>query len=158
MIEYIDTHQTAFWLTFGLLLLAIEVLVFGLTTMLLLFAGLGALVTGLLIWLGLLEQTWSMGIASFGITSGVISILLWVPLRRLQKGTPPKQSVASDFVGLELILSEDVTPDRPGRYRYSGIDWKLLPDKTGSDLHKGDRVKVTSVDVGIFRVSLIDNG
>ena len=53
----------------------------------------------------------------------------------------------------ELILEQDVTASAPGLHRYSGVDWKVEPE-TGVDerMSAGQRVTVTSVDAGLFRV------
>lgn len=84
MIEYIQSHQSGFWITAGFILLAAEALVFGFATIIILFAGIGALITGLLMTVGVLPETWIAGVSSFGLSTGIVSILLWKPMRRLQ--------------------------------------------------------------------------
>ena len=154
MIDYIHTHQAEFWMTLGLVLLVIEVLVMGLTTLVLIFAGLGALATGLLMMAGLLPETWIAGLAGFGICSGVVSMLLWKPLRRLQSGSASQQKVSGDFTGLEFVLEQDVSRQKPGAYRYSGIDWRVELDGSCAldSLTEGQRVRVVEAGVGVFRV------
>jgi membrane protein implicated in regulation of membrane protease activity len=154
MIEYIDAHQSGFWIAAGFLMLAAEVLLFGFTTIVLLFAGLGAIVTGLLMMAGLLPQTWIAGTACFGISAGIIGVLLWRPMRKMQDRQMPPSKQISDFIGLEFTLMQDVTAIRPGQHRYSGVDWKVELDHTSGvdNVSAGQRVAVTSVDAGIFRV------
>jgi membrane protein implicated in regulation of membrane protease activity len=156
MIEYINTHQSGFWIATGFVLLAAEVLLFGFTTIVFLFAGLGALITGVAMMFDLLPQTWSAGIACFGISTGLTGTLLWKPLKRMQDSSAPKQQHSSDLIGYEFVLEQDVTSLQPGQYRYSGIDWKVELDAGAEEkLNTGQRVRVTSVDVGVFRVKAV---
>lgn len=154
MIEYIQSHQSGFWITAGFILLAAEALVFGFATIILLFAGIGALITGLLMAVGVLPETWIAGVSGFGLSTGIVSILLWKPMRRLQNDNVSTQSNSSDLIGYEFVLQEDISPMKTGHHRYSGIDWtvELDPSAAADSLPAGQRVKVASVDAGIFRV------
>jgi len=153
MIEYINMHQSGFWIAIGFALLAAEVLLFGFTTIIFLFAGLGAIVTGLAMMFGLLPETWTAGISCFGITTGLVSAVLWKPLKKMQDNSTPPQRQSSDLIGYEFVLQQDITTLQPGQHRYSGVDWKVeLDGQAGDQLSAGQRVTVTSVDAGIFRV------
>ena len=83
IVDYIVSHQSEFWVACGFVLLTIEI-VTGFTTGVFLFGGLGALVTGLLMSFGVLPETWIAGVSSAGISSGIVTILLWSPLKKLQ--------------------------------------------------------------------------
>ena len=156
MIEYINMHQSGFWIAAGFTLLAIEVLLFGFTTIIFLFAGLGAIVTGLAMMFGFLPETWVAGISCFGITTGLVSTLLWKPLKKMQDNSTPPQRQSSDLIGYEFVLQQDVTTLQPGLHRYSGVDWKVeLDGQAGDHLSAGQRVTVTSIDAGIFRVKAV---
>lgn len=137
----------------GFALMAAEVLVFGFTTIIFLFAGLGALTAGLLMMAGVLPETWIAGTACFGIATGVFGVILWKPLQKLQNEQPQKEQ-SSDFDGLEFVLPADISTTLPGKYRYSGIDWKVEIDSgSGKDsIKKGERVVVVSTRVGVFQV------
>lgn len=158
MLEYINNHLSGFWIATGFLLLAIEVLLFGFSTIIFLFAGLAAIITGLLMMTGLLAETWTAGIACFGITTGIISAALWNFLQKMQDKSRSDQKPQSDLVGLEFILQQNISMLEPGHYRYSGIDWKVEIDSSCKSevIEKGKRVNVVSVDVGLFRVRLAD--
>ena len=157
MIEYIQTHQSGFWIALGFLLLATEVLLFGFTTIIFLFAGIGGLVTGLLMSAGILSETWIAGVSSFGISTGVASILLWKPMSKLQDNSAPKQSHSSDLIGYEFVLQEDISRLNTSQHRYSGVDWKVELDASAEvdSLSAGQRVAVVSLDAGIFRVKAL---
>lgn len=157
MIEYIQAHQSGFWITLGFLLLASEALIFGFSTIIFLFAGIGALVTGLLMSAGILPETWIAGVAGCGITTGIVSVLLWKPMSKLQDNNAPTQSQSSDLIGYEFVLQGDISHTSPGQHRYSGVDWKIELDATAGvdSLSAGQRVTVVSVDAGIFRVKSV---
>ena len=154
MIEYINANLSGFWITLGFALLAVEVLLFGFTTIIFLFAGLGAVASGLMMSAGLIPETWIAGTAAFGIATGVSSGLLWKPLKNMQDRMAPPRKPTSDIVGLEFVLMEDMSTTEAGVHRYSGIDWKVEIDSSSDvkNLAKGDRVQVVSVDVGLLRV------
>ena len=126
----------------------------GFSTLFLFFMGIGALITGLLITVGVLPATWLAGVASFGICSGIAAVSLWKTLHRMQGGKTPKKDISSDFTGLEFILEQDVTTVAPGVKRYSGVNWKVEIDKDAGvqSIAAGQRVVVTSVEVGLFKV------
>lgn len=153
--DYIVSHQAEFWLMFGFIMLVLEV-VTGFTVGVFLFAGLGGLVTGLLMTVGVLPLTWIAGVACTGISSGVIASLLWKPLKKLQGDRPVGKDNSSDLIGHEFVVDSDIAQNRPGATSYSGIAWKVEIDKdSGVDIiPAGQRVTVTSVEVGVFRVKL----
>jgi inner membrane protein len=151
--DYIVTHQAEFWLVFGFAMLVIEVLT-GFTTGVFLFGGLGALTTGLLMSFAVLPETWIAGVSSTGISSGIITMLLWKPLKRLQGDRPLEKDNSSDLVGHEFVVETDITQIKPGETHYSGIRWKVeLARDAGVDtIAAGQTVKVSSVEVGVFKV------
>jgi membrane protein implicated in regulation of membrane protease activity len=154
MMEYISSNFPAYWIALGFALLAIEVLVFGFSTIILLFAGIGAVTTGLLMSVGVLPETWTAGLASFGIATGISAALLWRTMQNLQNSSQHKSGQSSDFIGIDFILTQDISVTEPGKHPYSGVEWRVEIDKNSEhdSLKKGDRVEVTSVDAGIFRV------
>jgi len=153
--DYIVSHQSEFWLVFGFAMLTIEVLT-GFTTGVFLFAGFGALATGLLMSFGVLPETWIAGVACTGISSGIITLLLWKPLKRLQGNRPIEKDNSSDLIGHEFIVDSDISMTHPGSVNYSGLTWKVEIDKAAgvNTIEVGQRVIVTSVDVGVFKVKL----
>ena len=155
MMEYINNHMSGFWIALGFALLAAEVLLFGFTTIIFLFAGLGALISGLLMSAGVIPETWIAGTACFGIATGISSAILWKPLMAMQDKSAPQQKPSSDIVGLEFVLMEDISTTTPGSYRYSGIDWKVEIDSSSdvSAIEKGERVVVVTVEVGLLGVA-----
>jgi len=115
MMEYINSHMPAFWITLGFAMLAAEILLFGFATIIFLFAGLGALASGLLMSAGVIPETWIAGTACFGIATGISSAALWKPLKSLQGKSAPPRKPTSDIVGLEFVLAEDVSTASTGK-------------------------------------------
>ncbi len=153
--DYIVNHQAEFWLMLGFAMLAIEV-VTGFTTGVFLFAGLGALTTGALMSFAVLPETWIAGVSCTGISSGIITSLLWKPLKNLQDDSPLEKDNSSDLIGHEFVVESDIAVNKPGSTHYSGITWKVEIDKDAgiSTIQAGQRVSVSSVDVGVFKVKL----
>ena len=160
MIEYFNAHQYAFWVSIGFLMLVIEVLALGMSSGVLLFAGLGALITGGLLWLGLLPDTWMAGVACFGVSSAVSALLLWKPLLKLQNFDVPEKDNSSDLVGMKFVLLQSVSLIEPGITRFSGIEWKveIQPGQGVEQIAAGEEVRVVSVDAGLFRVLPVGPG
>ena len=151
--EYIVSHQAEFWLVCGFIMLTIEVIT-GFTTGFFLFGGIGALVSGLLMSFGLLPETWIAGISCTGISSGLAAMILWKPMKGLQDDSPVGKDNSSDLVGYEFVLDETIEPGSPGNAMYSGIRWKVEIDHNSAEnsIESGQRVVVTSVEVGVFKV------
>lgn len=153
IIDYIVNHQSEFWLVFGFVMLTIEVIT-GFSTGVFLFLGFGALATGILMSLGIVPATWIAGVSCTGISTGIITALLWKPLKKLQNDRPAQKDNSSDLVGHEFVVESDITPLKPGSTNYSGISWRVEIDKDSDvDIIKaGQRVSVSSVEVGVFKV------
>ena len=155
IVDYIVAHQAEFWLVVGFALLALEV-VTGFTVGVFLFAGLGALTTGGLMSFGVLPETWIAGISCTGISTGVITAILWKQLKKLQGDRPVEKDNSSDLVGHTFVVESDIAMNKPGSTNYSGINWKVEIDKgAGVDtIEAGQSVTVSSVEVGVFKVKL----
>lgn len=154
MMEYINTHQAEFWFFAGFLLLVIDATVMGFASGVLLFVGIGGLITGALMWFGVLPQTWLAGISTFGISSGLTAVLLWKPLKKFQDKASPGKDNSSDLIGLSFVLESDISRSISGRTSYSGIEWRVevADDSAEDNIPLGTRVVVSSVDAGLFRV------
>ena len=155
IIDYIVSHQAEFWLVMGFALLAAEVLT-GFTVGVFLFAGMGALVSGGLMSFGVLAETWVAGISCTGISTGVITAVLWKPLKKLQGDRPIEKDNSSDFIGYTFVTENEITTTKPGKTQYSGLSWRVEIDKdAGVDvIEAGKHVSVSSVEVGAFKVKL----
>lgn len=139
----------------GLILLSVETLLLGLSTIVLLAVGIAAIIAGGLAWAGILPETFLSLVSTTGIGAGIITALLWKPLKRLQQNKVEANNVHSDFMGLTFILSATLSAqDAPVYVKHSGIQWQLLLDPKSHDqvIPAGSTVKVISVAVGKFTV------
>lgn len=154
MIDIILANQAAAWIGVGFLLLAIEALAFGFSSGVLLFGSLGAIITGALLWFGLVPDSFIAAIACFAISTAAVTALLWAPLKRLQSGAELGHDRSSDIIGHTFILSSDISRTTWGEQKYSGIKWTVKPAEELSDdaISTGVQVKVTAVSVGVFFV------
>lgn len=135
-------------LIIGLVLLIVEVVVLGFGTFFLFFAGLAAVTTALIMWLGLIPETYLWSLASTSAFSIVFAVLLWKRLAHMQKNVDRKRA-DSDLIGHTFVLLEDVEASLPmsqkPNYQFSGISWHL---NAHVDLTKGTLVEVIQADVG----------
>jgi membrane protein implicated in regulation of membrane protease activity len=154
VIDVILANQAAAWIGVGFLLLAIEALAFGFASGVLLFGSLGAIITGALLWFGLVPDSFIASIACFAISTAVITALLWSPLKRLQSGTKLGNDRSSDIIGHTFNLSSDINRTTWSELKYSGIKWNIKPaeDLANDVISAGTQVKVTAVSVGAFFV------
>ncbi len=149
------SNQATLWLALGFLLLAIEAIAFGFASGLLLFGSLGAIVTGALIWFTLVPNNFIAAVACFAISTTLITLILWKPLKRLQSGAELGHDRSSDLIGHSFILSSDIHQNLPGNQKYSGINWRVQPaeELAEKSITAGTRVNVTAVSVGVFFVT-----
>ena len=68
----------------GLLMAVIDVLVFGFATFFLTLIGLAMLVSGALIYFGIISDSTATVLISVAILTAIFSLLLWKPLKQLQ--------------------------------------------------------------------------
>lgn len=154
MMEMITNNLSGFWFGVGFLLLAIEILVFGFGSGVLLFGGIGALITGALIYFNVIPAVWLPSIASFTLASAASAALLWIPFKKLQSGSELGNDQSSDLIGHTFRLESALTRTSPAKTRYSGVDWRVefSDDAIGDKLEPGTQVAVKAVNAGIFYV------
>ncbi|MFT4653064.1 MAG: hypothetical protein ACI82S_000707 [Patiriisocius sp.] len=135
-------------LIIGVVLLIVEVVVLGFSTFFLFFAGLAALTTAILMWLGWIPETYLWSLASTSVFSIVYAVLLWKKVSHMQKDVDRKRA-DSDLIGHTFVLLEDIEAALPmsqkPSYLFSGISWHL---NAHVDLAKGTLVEVIQADVG----------
>ena len=137
----------------GLLALIIEVLVFGCSTLVLLFFGIAMLFTSGLIYIGIIDANWLSTITTLSIITLLLTIVLWKPLTKLQN-KQTTTDVNSDFAVINFELEKDLSPSERYTFNYSGIQWLIKSDTT---IEKGVMVKVVKKEVGVLWVKPIDN-
>lgn len=150
--DFIVTHLVQALAVLGLVLLAVEVMVLGISTFVLLFAGLGLLLTSLSMYLGWIPTTWQWALIGTTVFTLLTGIVLWPIMKRAQQ-TAEHTTVSSDLIGHSFVLPEDVAPDKQVTYRFSGIEWRLVSSET---LSKGSMVEVVNLQVGELHIQAKD--
>lgn len=128
----------------GLGLLAIEVTVLGFSTFFLFFLGLASLMSGILMYIGVVPETVVNALIALAVFTLASALLLWRPLKTMQNKVDRKP-VQSDVIGHSFALESDIGPAAAGTHRFSGVTWKL---KSAETLSAGTEVEVIRADVG----------
>lgn len=139
---------TLLWLLAGAVFLALEA--FGVPGMGLLFVGLGALLTGLMIELGILASAdivWQL--ASLFVNSSLLAVLLWKPLKRwrMARCDLPYTNMIGDAATVIGTLSAEGT----GEVRWSGTTM-IARLESGGPLGDGAPVTITAVSGNVLTV------
>ena len=154
MLEYFNENQASFWFALGALALIVELLVLGMSTIILFMLGIGALATGTLMYMGILGEGWLLGTAVTGIIAFAAGVLLWKPLKRYQEAEVPRSGESSDFLGMEFTLSSLLDVENTSTHQFSGVSWRveLAREDQDKSLAAGDRVRVVALHPGILVV------
>lgn len=151
--DFIATHLVQALAVLGLVLLAIEVMVLGISTFVLLFAGLGLLLTSLSMYMEWIPTTWQWSLIATTAFTLLTGVVLWPIMKRAQQ-TSEHSTVSSDLIGHSFMLPEDVAPDKQTSYRFSGIEWRLV---SSAPIAKGTMVEVVNLQVGELFIQAKDN-
>ncbi|GGB14985.1 NfeD family protein [Agarivorans gilvus] len=150
--ELLSNHIPQVMIALGIILLTIEVAVIGFATFILFFVGLSLMLTGSLVWMGVLPESWNSILLANALTTSVLAGLLWKPMRRLQNSADNKQ-VSSDFDGHRFFCEQDIDKRGLSHYKYSGVSWAL---KSEQPIKAGTEVYVVRAEVGTFWVKAVD--
>ena len=141
MIAVLFEHAYIFWLSLGGLLLAAEMLG---GSGYLLWSGVAAVVTGLLVWL--VPFGWELPGVIFAVLTLIAAWLWWLWLsRRVRDQKPADASLnqrGQQLVGRRFILDNALVNGR-GHIRVGDSSW---PVSAGSDLPAGSKVEVIAVE------------
>ena len=147
MIEMITAHPHVFWLSLGGLLLAAEMLG---GNGYLLWSGVAAVMTGLLVWL--LPFGWEWQGALFAVLTLVAAWLWWRWLNRQVRSQKPADAALNQrgqqLVGKRYTLDDTLINGR-GHMRIGDSSWPVIADE---DLIAGTRVEVIAVEGITLRV------
>ncbi|WP_448211311.1 NfeD family protein [Colwellia sp. MEBiC06753] len=138
-------------MSFGILALILEVAIFGMSSFILTFVGLAAVLCGVLVLLGILPETFVMVSLALALSSTLFAFILWKPLKNFQNKNIT-QEVSNDFIGLTFILNDDIDALNSSTHKLSGVDWKVIANEP---IAKGTEVKVTHASVGVLKVVAI---
>lgn len=147
--SFLSTHLAETLMVTGLVLLSVEMLVLGFSTFILLFLGLSFILTGMAMSMDILPASMTTALWSNSLITALLALLLWRPLKQMQKSKNQPKDVASDFQAHRFVLEQDVDLQGSSTYFYSGIEWKL---KSQTPISAGTQVQVSKADVGVLWV------
>ncbi|WP_153447284.1 NfeD family protein [Vibrio algicola] len=152
--DLIHSYFPQVLMALGIVLLIIEIAVFGFSTFLLFFMGLGVFFTGLSMQFNLLEANIHNAIWLGGVLTCIFALILWRPLKHLQNKPVDKEHQRTDFAQITFVLTDDVNSSSDTvLHAYSGINWKV---RSQQPLSKGQTVSVVKQDVGVLWVESVD--
>lgn len=139
-------------LIIGIALLVIEIAVLGFSTFFLFFVGLAAVATSVVMWIGLIPESFVYAVFSVAVFTVVFAMLLWKKLAAMQTDVDTTRA-SSDLIGHSFVLPSDLkalsSVDEKPDYDFSGVTWKL---NSHEDIVKGSVVEVVQIDVGLLTV------
>lgn len=129
---------TVIWAALGILMILSEFIVPGFVVF---FFGLGALLNALLV--GVIPGLASgipLQLVLWAASSGVSLILLRRYFAKAFRGTVLDSSRDEEFVGRTAEVSEQISPENPGRIRFEGTTWTAVSyDET---IEPGEQVDI----------------
>jgi membrane protein implicated in regulation of membrane protease activity len=145
-----EMSVTYAWLIAGVILLAIEI--FGFPGAGLLFAGLGAITTGTVLYLGLLTiDATGYQFILFFVSSAIWAAILWKPLQKIRNGKPG--SGYKNMVGDTVYVGSQGVNRDGGEVTWSGTIMKAkLAEHAGVDHLEGGS---TAVIVSVVGATLV---
>ncbi len=145
-----DMSPPLFFCLLGLVLIGIELVVFQLSVVWLLFIGSGALAASALGW-ALGWQDWTLLTAAFVVLSVVITALLYRPLKRWQQ--QPGAIAGNDAIGQQVLVKSPIEPGQQGKVMWSGSEWPAELGEHEEALGAGERAYILAVSGIRLRVS-----
>ncbi len=135
-----------FWLflVIGVVLLAVEMLVFQFTTFWLFFIGVGALIAAAFAWIAG-DASYLMTTLVFVVASAAVTAVLYSPLRRWQR--EPSAISGNNAVGQKVVVKSTVSTQKGGLVNWSGSDWQAeLADDQHGEIAAGENARVVAVE------------
>jgi len=154
MWAWLDQLSMWHWFILGLILLMGEA--FGAAGFLL-GAAMGALLTGLLVWIAPAIVDGGMGwqgqILSWTVLAIACSLLYWKQFRASAQVSerPELNQRSSQLIGRKLTLKQAV--DFEGRIQIGDTFWKVKSDES---LEVGDKIEVVAADVSTLTIAKLD--
>lgn len=147
--EFVLQNLPEILLVTGIGALIIEAAVLGFATFVLLFLGASLVISGLLMYAGLVPETLVAAFWSNALLTTALALVLWKPLRKLQNQRAATQPLDNDFTRHEFVLEQDADIQGKTEHQYSGVRWKV---KSAQPLPAGTLVEVVKAEVGVLWV------
>lgn len=128
----------------GLILLATDIVVIGLSPVM--FVGVGAVLTSMLLFATGWRPSVVETLALVAGASLLVTLIGWRPLQRFQSADIAEDQ-SSDLIGRELVTTHEVTK-QSGRVHFSGLDWeaRLAAETPVETLAPGTAARIARVE------------
>ena len=155
--EAFAIDASLFWFLLGVALLVLEALTPGFFLM---FFGLGAWVTGALVFFLPLPQSgqWLIFLAVSVATLLIFrrKVKLFFEGRLAKNDNLDDPMVRDQYIGREVLILKDVRPNQPGQAELNGTNWQAK-SIDGVSIPAGTRALVTALEGLTLVVTLIDS-
>lgn len=128
------------WAVIGIVLIIIDIAT---TTFILLFFGIGALITAIATWTGITPQLGGQ-VVVFSITS-LITMMLFRKTAQRFFGRSEKELEYTEYIGQKALVTESIPANGEGRIKYRGTEWIAFSDLS-DEIPEGSMVKIEAVD------------
>jgi len=126
------------WAILGIILIAAELMTMAFV---LVFFGLGALLTALLTWIGITPDFKSQ-LLVFAIASlGMLLILRTFAKKQFFR----KSEVSQEFIGQKVKVTKPISVNTEGSVSYRGSEWIAFSD-TNEEISEGSVVEITGME------------
>lgn len=141
------------WMSLGIILIALEIL--GISGIGFLFAGLGAIITFMLINFNIVTSNLISNIAIFLTSSAICTLLLWKTLKRSLSN--PKHNYQNIIGNTCQVIGNNLEKGKIGNVSWSGTVIKAKIDSNSKQeaIKTGSTVEIVSVEGNIAQVKLI---
>lgn len=136
-----EISSTQIWIIVGVVMLIAELLS---VSFVFAFIGVGAFVTALLTWIGVLPMI-NAQLFCFSVVSVLSLFAFRKPLQALTKKSSDKSLEYSEYVGDKATVVIDIPADGEGKVFYRGTEWIAL-SKSHERIHKGKSVVIKELD------------
>lgn len=142
------------WLIAGAALLALEA--FGIPGIGLVFAGLGAILTGIILETGAVSAgDYVLQAAIFCISTIIFAVLLWNKMKAWRLN--PKEKPYSNMVGdIAMVAEAGLKKGTRGQVRWSGtlMFAEIDAEETTTEIAAGAQVRISAVEGNVLKVKL----
>lgn len=143
-LQSLDPHWA--WLSLGVLLVALEILVPGFFLM---WLGLAAVITGIIAWIVAPDIPVQLGIFAVLSMIALYGSRQWLNKNPIESSDPLLNQRGQRMVGDIITLTQAIENGR-GRARVGDGEWPVR----GPDAAEGSKVRITGVDGGTLIVEL----
>lgn len=128
------------WSVIGIILIIIDLAT---TTFILIFFGIGALITAVAAWIGITPQLGGQ-IVVFSLTS-LFTMALFRKTAQRFFGQREKGLEYTEYIGQKAAVTERIPSGGEGRIKYRGTEWIAFSDLS-AEINEGSMVMIEAVD------------